>query len=422
MGRERKLHRGILAFFITTILCLLGVSGCTARIDDSRVPTDISLSSGTMVTKASDPDEDTVRDANIFVFSTDGFMERAEYISGNKCSLPLVQGRDYDIYVCANFGYRLDISSIEELKALEFHLAYPDDYSTGMPLCGCVHGVRAGKGIRIQLKRLMAAIRLSIDRSRLDKDVTINVHSISIGNCPKKCRAFTDSKVNARDECFNIGFSRDNEECNVLNHGLENGKSGEVSLYMLENLQGLFPKDIEKDSEKIFRESEHLAEVSSYIEIELEYSSATHFSDGDYLRYRFYLGESLRDLNVERNCVYHITVTPERDGLGDNGWRVDKSSLSGATSFRMDPEGYMEASIGDVIHVGCTFSPPGAEFYVGTEELEEDRARGIYDYVIDSDGHGVTLTIKGLGTGMIYMKAGEPVNQAGLLYIHVRED
>lgn len=422
MGRKRKLYCSILAFFITTILCLLEVSGCTARIDDSRVPTDISLRSGTAVTKALDPDDGTIRDANIFVFSTDGFMERAEFISGNRCSLPLVKGREYDIYVCANFGYRLNIGSIEELKALEFHLAYPDDYSTGMPMCGCVYGVMAGKGISIQLKRLMADIRISIDRSRLNKDVTMNVHSISIGNCPKKCRVFSDSKINTPDECFNIGFSRDNEECSILNNGLENGKSGEIRLYMLENLQGDFPKDIDKDSEKVFRETEHMADVCSYIEIELEYSSATHFSDGDYLRYRFYLGESLNDLNVERNCIYHITVTPEQDGLGDGGWRVDKSSLSGAVDFRMEPEGYMEASIGDVIHVGCTFSPPGAAFDIGIEELEEDRTRGIYDYVIDGDGHGVTLTIKGPGTGMVYMEAKEPVNQAGLLYIHVRED
>ena len=85
----------------------------------------------------------------------------------------------------------------------------------------------------------------------------------------------------------------------------------------------------------------------------------------------------------------------------------------------MEPEGYLEAEIGEVIHVGCTFSPPGASFDIGINELEEDRMRGIYDYVVDEDGHGVTLTIRGLGTGMVYMEAGEPINQAGLLYIHV---
>ena len=82
MGRKRKLYCGFLAFFITTILCLLGVSGCTARLEDNRVPTDISLRSIASVTKASDPDEDKIKDANIFVFSSDGFMERSEFIDG----------------------------------------------------------------------------------------------------------------------------------------------------------------------------------------------------------------------------------------------------------------------------------------------------------------------------------------------------
>ena len=421
MGRKRKLYCGFLAFFITTILCLLGVSGCTARLEDNRVPTDISLRSIASVTKASDPDEDKIKDANIFVFSSDGFMERSEFIDGDRCSLPLVKGRDYDIFVCVNFGYRLNIRSLDELMSLEFHLAYPDDYSTGMPMCGYVRGARAGDDIEIRMKRLMAAIKLNIDRSRLDKDVTMNVHSISIGNCPKRCRVFSESKVNAHEECFSVGFSRGNAECSALNHGLENGKSAEIVLYMLENLQGMFPREISDDSDKVFKESELLSEVCSYIEMELEYSSMTHFSDGGYLRYRFYLGESLKDMNVERNCVYHITVTPENDGLADNGWRVDKTSLSDAIGFKMEPEGYLEAEIGEVIHVGCTFSPPGARFDIGINELEEDRMRGIYDYVVDEDGHGVTLTIRGLGTGMVYMEAGEPINQAGLLYIHVKE-
>ena len=41
-------------------------------------------------------------------------------------------------------------------------------------------------------------------------------------------------------------------------------------------------------------------------------------------------------------------------------------------------------------------------------------------YVKDEDGKGVRLKITGYGTGMVYMSAGEPVNEAGLLYIHVK--
>lgn len=422
MERKRQLHYIILVSFIITVLCLLGVSGCTAPVEDKLAPVDIILSAQTAATKAIDPDEDSIRDVNLFVFTSDGFLERAEYFTGPGCSLPLVGGRKYDIYVCANFGYRLKIKTLEELLNLEFHLAYPDDYSTGMPMCGAAKGISAGEGrrIRIALKRLMASIAINIDRSRLSEDVTMGIHSITVGNCPKRCRVFSPSKAESHGECFNIGFRRDDTECAALNHALQDGRSGEIKLYMLENLQGAFPTEISSDQEKVFRPDELLAEVCSYIEMEIEYSSPQHFSRDGFLKYRFYLGETRGDLNVERNCAYHITVTPEGDGLGENSWRVDKSSLSDEVSFKMEPEGYIEVEMGEVLHVGCKFTPPGAKFDIGLEELEEDRQRGIYDYEIDPDGHGVTLTIKGYGTGMLYMEAGSPVDRSGLLYLHVK--
>lgn len=423
MERERQLQHTFLAFIIITVLCLLGVSGCTVPDEGLRTPVDIILSAQTTATKALDPDENAIKDVNLFLFTSDGFLERAEYFSGTNCSLPLVGGRVYDIYVCANFGYKLKIKTLEELRALEFHLAYPDDYSTGMPMCGTAEGVVAGEGrsVRIRLRRLMASIALSIDRSRLSENVVMNIRSITVGNCPKRCRVFSPSKAESHGECFNIGFRRDSYECDALNHALQNGRSGELKLYMLENLQGRLPTEISSDSEKTFRQDELLSEVCSYIEMEVDYSSPRYFSRNGFLKYRFYLGESRQDLNVERNCAYHITVTPEGDGLGEDSWRVDKTSLSDEVSFSMEPEGYIEVGMGEVLHVGCKFTPPGARFDIGLEELEEDRKRGIYDYVIDEDGHGVTLTIKGYGTGMLYMEAGSPVDRSGLLYIHVKQ-
>ena len=40
-------------------------------------------------------------------------------------------------------------------------------------------------------------------------------------------------------------------------------------------------------------------------------------------------------------------------------------------------------------------------------------------YEIDADGHGVTLTLKKSGRGLIYMEAGEPINDAALFLIEV---
>ena len=53
--------------------------------------------------------------------------------------------------------------------------------------------------------------------------------------------------------------------------------------------------------------------------------------------------------------------------------------------------------------------------------MEDDRERGIYDYIIDEDGHGAILTLKGPGRGLIYMEAGHPVNDAALFIIEVNQ-
>ena len=51
--------------------------------------------------------------------------------------------------------------------------------------------------------------------------------------------------------------------------------------------------------------------------------------------------------------------------------------------------------------------------------MEDDKAEGLYDYVIDEDGHGAVLTLTGPGRGLIYMEAGEPVNDAALFLIEI---
>ena len=83
------------------------------------------------------------------------------------------------------------------------------------------------------------------------------------------------------------------------------------------------------------------------------------------------------------------------------------------------PSDYIVGDIGDKIHLGCRLTPEHAQFDIGLEYLEDDKANGIYDYVVDEDGHGATLTLTGPGTGLIYMEAGEPVNEGAMFFIEV---
>ena len=418
MERERKSQRFVLRS-LYFILCLLDVFGCTAVGIDTRVSADIVLSDTALSSKSANPDENSIRDANIFIFSDDGFLEKSIYLKGNSCPVLLVKGRKYRILACANLGYEIKNADRETIEQLEFHLAYPDDFSTGMPMCGTAENVDADGRITIEMERLCSKISVAFDRSRLDSGVSMTVSRLTVGNCPRKCRVFGPSAVTDHDGCFTTGFDRDYSGCKELNKTHGDGISGEVSLYMLENRQGQFPGNPQSESERVFPEGHSAAELCSYIEAEMEYNAAGGSVKGR-LKYRFYLGESLRDLNVERNSHYHFTIVPEGNGLKESSWRVDKTGLTAERYFEMTPKGYIEAEIGDIIHIRCSYSPPWADFYPGTEELEEDKARGIYDYEMDDDGKGVILTITGYGSGMVYMSAGAPVNESGLLYIHVK--
>ena len=54
---------------------------------------------------------------------------------------------------------------------------------------------------------------------------------------------------------------------------------------------------------------------------------------------------------------------------------------------------------------------------IGKEELEYDKSRGLYDYTMDRDGHGVTLHLKNKGSGIVYIEAGAPVSDAAMAVI-----
>lgn len=90
--------------------------------------------------------------------------------------------------------------------------------------------------------------------------------------------------------------------------------------------------------------------------------------------------------------------------------------------FEVYPEdGYINGDIGDTVRIRCNIFPPSTDFDIGLEYLEDDKDAGIYEYVIDEDGYGVTLILTGPGSGLIYMEAFEPINEAALFVIEVNE-
>lgn len=415
------------------MLAALAAFGCSKDGHGTGIQTEkeyaevkVDFGSGIFNVKAMDPDESLVTDVSIMVFDEYGDAEECIWLSkaGSACRLRLIKGRKYTFCACANFGYAVTVRHISELSGLRYHMAYPDEYREGIPMYARHDGilVEEDMDIKLELIRLMSRINIRMDRSRLSEGVRMEVRAVRIGNCPKSVTVFGPNKVNEGDECFVIGFSRDEMETQLLNRNSpENGISREVSLYMLENMQGDFPDGITDSSDKIFDESDHRRETCSYIEMEIEYMSGQYKSTEKPLIYRFYLGDGTANLDIERNCLYTITVCPEDDGLSGSGWRVDKSGLSlrSGPSFTSFPSDYIHGKIGDRIHIWCEVSPEDTPFDPGESYMKEDEARGIYRYTLDKDGHGAVLELTGAGRGLIYMEAGPPVNESALFIIEV---
>ncbi len=416
MERKRRIYCLILTL-------LLGIAGCTLHFDKFKTTVVINFSSGSLQSRAASPDEDKISDVSLLIFDESGSAEECIRLNDGSegCTVSLVSGKDYTFCACANFGYHIYADHIDELDEIRYHLAYPDEYSSGIPMYA-MQKVRIEEGthkVCLEFERLMSKISLRMDRRGLSEGVTMLVRSVQIGNCPRSASVFTPNRVRNEDDCFPVGFLRGAAEVEPLNRTAESGLSETVSVYMLENMQG--KADFESDSDKVFGTDEYRSRVCSYIEMELEYTSELYESSGNGLVYRFYLGDGLNDLNIERNCHYRIIVAPEDDGLNDDGWRVDKSDLTykGPTSLKAFPASYIVGDIGDKIHIWCELQPSWTPFDVGLEYLEDDKADGIYDYVIDEDGHGAVLTLLGPGTGAVYMEAGPPINDAAVFFIEV---
>lgn len=398
---------------------------CSTQLEETATCR-IEICCDGLKTRTYDPDEELISDVSIMIFDENCMAEECIWVPQFKefIEVTLVKGKRYHVRACANFGYQVYADRMDELDEIRYHMAYPDEYREGIPMCADEDGVIISDDAVLQLnfKRLMAKISVRMDRSRLSEDVEMYVRSVRIGNCPKSVKVFGKSSISGRDQCFTSGFSRDDYQTDLLNRSDIEGKSGKVSLYMLENMQGRFPAEITSDEEKTFDKDDPRREQCSYIELEMEYLSARYFSTSP-LIYRFYLGEERNCLNVERNCHYNINVCPEDDGLSDDGWRIDKSGLeeTGEVYFRAYPQSYIRGNIGDKIHIWCEFSPHNTPFDVGVQYMKDDKAEGIYDYELDPDGHGATLTLTGPGQGLIYMEAGEPINDAALFVIEVNK-
>ena len=421
MDRKRRIS-GI----ILSAAAIMATGCCTDNTGEKGIAS-ISLTCSIPAVKAIIPQEDAINDINLVLFEN-GRAETAIWKDGlgggprADIDISFIKGRKYSLFVLANAGKKITLKDTAGLNGLNIELPDGEGFANGIPMSAMIEDISfdGQKRLDVTLVRQAARISLRIDRSRLSKNVRMDVKAVRVGNFPRYAKVMEPSRVTSVYDRFEEGFVLTADQCQALNETGMGGISGEASVYMLENMQGTFPGRISEDEEKVFDEDDPLYDLCSYLELEMDYRSADMISYDSPLLYRFYLGDGLRSLDVERNCHYHITVIPEDDGLSGGGWRVDKSGIGPSTPlFKMHPENYVEGHVGDTLRIWCECYPKTAPFDPGYEELNYDKSRGIYDYAVDDDGHGVTLYLKKAGTGIVYMSAGAPINQSGMVIVYV---
>ena len=263
-------------------------------------------------TRAGDPDDVKLTDYNLYIFNAFGVLEEP-----------------YTILAAANLGYELPFRSLEEARSYRYHLAYPDEFTQGIPLVAFdqLATVNDDGVLEVPLERLMARVELSVDRSRLRSDIQFKVTDVRVGACPSSARLIGPSRVSGKQETFAVGYRKSGNQVSALNEGSTGNLSRSVSVYLLENCQGDLLDNVLTDSGKVFTDGRY-EEICSYIELKAEYHSPQRNTRvGESLIYRFYLGENRNNFDVRRNTWYRITVQPTGDGLSEESWRVDQGGM-----------------------------------------------------------------------------------------------
>ena len=409
---------------ILRVLLLSLVIGCNSwNREPGRAGTALVLEAESgMPTRSSLPDDRLVSDINLLIYNEEGLLEERRYLTSRQFTVQdgtvslkttLLRGVPYDIFVAANLGYALPVLSRQDVESYRYYMAYPDEYSRGMPMSGRLDGyVSEGETeVRIPLVRTMARIDLVLDRTELRSDVNFLVTSVTVGNGPSSVRLFGDSKAEGATQVFAGGFTLDGRQVQALNVDQSPGVSGRVSLYLTENLQGDL-LDTDDETEKQFSEGPY-GRVCSYLEIRGSYHSDTwHTRAGEPLIYRFYLGDGPGNFDVFRNTACQVTVHLQGTGLDEDSWRVDKSRLIPETRFDLHPAAYNECRSGEDFHLWCDVSPPDTWFEIEPVAWDDDdRVHDLYSFDIDPDGHGLTIHTRKGGSVMVYFKAGPPVNR-----------
>lgn len=274
--------------------------------------------------------ENDINNINILLYDNQGKLAQWKYIDGSvhNTSLDISRDLEYSIYVLANVGNITLANSdiLTEEKILQYHKSFSNIESLitsqgAIPLSGkydrCI--LSNETNISIPLERVISKFRIIIDKSGLSSDVTkFDITKVELKNLNNKVHFFTQSKaLTSEDINPSDGVKIGDELLNIYTTG--------VDFYLSENMQGdLLTNNTDEKSHIPPTEKE---ELCTYIELTVDYSSSTQYTDQ--LIYRYYLhdGRFLDNFDIKRNTMYTCKTIFSGSGINEDTWRIDASSM-----------------------------------------------------------------------------------------------
>lgn len=326
----RHFYTFLTSFFICSCISDIDVPGGTDKKDAQEcfpitVSVDSPQSRDMTRSSFSSSEVDRVTDLNIYVYHQGVLLEAHSRYFPDTSSLMLsfpygVDG--FNIYMLGNVGKVDPPYDEDELSELRHLIGSYDDFrSCGAPVAECYKGYRKGTLAHFPLKRLLGQYNISMRTSA--EDAEYEIKDVRMLNCALDVFPFaSDAKatVFTRGGEYGqaaVGDVLTGEDVSRLNGGEA------VSLYFVENLQGVLLPD-NKDRRKKIPSSlaDEVASRCTYIEITADITTpSARYSNA---RYRFYLGQDMTtDFSVRRNTLYDIVLDFTQDMVCEEEWRIE---------------------------------------------------------------------------------------------------
>lgn len=262
-----------------------------------------------------------ISDLNIFVYHQGRLLsDYCKYITDlSSVKLTLPADKDgFNIYLVGNVGRMIPPESESEVTEIKYVASsYSDFLTKGFPVANIYENYTKGSQHNLKVKRLIGQYNITLAPSATEAKYTVTglqIYSPAFDVYPfsydTKATVFGLSLNDRMGDCLTAS------DLATLNSG------GTVSLYFIENLQGvLLPGNTDR-TKKIPSQISARANFCTYIEFIVDVQTATaKYKNG---KYRFYLGaDETTDFNIRRNTVYNATIDFTQNMVFEEEWRID---------------------------------------------------------------------------------------------------